>query len=335
MMKKLSLCTILILALLLAACSSGQLDTATTTDVPPMAAEFEMFADAAPAEAAAPTIQREASVDMADNFAGDAAFDPVYAANTPAPRMVIRSADMALATYNFEDTITGMENILTNRGGFIESSHQWMAPAGRDDELLWRAEFILRVPVGLFDQVNRELVALAHIQRLSTASEDVTLEFSDLGSRLRIREEELRRVELMLDAATELTDIINLEAQLTTLRLAVDAYSRRMTEIDHLASFSTIGLTVYEVMAADDADEDADEDALIYPIADVDDTFGTRFRHAFSASLDLMTGILAGLAIFIAWAGLPLLLLGIVAFITIKILKKSGWRRAPFRNRAE
>jgi len=326
-MRKTSLCILLIFVLLFAACSRGDTDaigmpmsqetvtdTLVSTPIPTADAQNQ-FAAAEP----------ETSFEL--SLVADEDFEPVPVSGETAaiPRMIIRSADMGLQTYYFEETVTNIQGIMNNRGGFVENSRQWMATASRNcDTLLWRAEFILRVPVGLFDQVNRELVALGQVRRFSTTSEDVTLEFNDLGSRLRIREEELRRTEVMLDAATELTDIINLESRLTTLRLAVDAYRRRMTEIDQLASFSTIHMTVYEVIESDEEYEEA-----YYPIL-YNDTFGTRIIGAFSASVDFITAVATNIAVFLALVGLPLILFAAVGFVIYLILKKAGLWKRPF-----
>ena len=342
--RKISICALLIIILTFAACGSGMNDAAEfTVDVAPMAAPApDMVAespdaiteDAAPRQRAATvddSVPAASSADYAAEYIQFEAMDviPEFTLGEPtAPRMIIRSADMGLSTYDFEGTVTGIERIMTNRGGFIENAHQRMEPAAHDNTLLlWRAEFVLRVPVGLFDQVNRELVALAQVRRFSTISEDVTLEFNDLGSRLRIREEELRRVELMLEAAENLTDIINLEAQVTTLRLAVDAYQRRMTEIDQLASFSTIRMVVYEVVEI----EEAEEDEVYYPIAYYDDTFGSRFSKAFFASVDFITVVLTNVAVFLALVGLPVILIAGVVFILYRIFVKTGLVKIRFR----
>jgi len=245
-------------------------------------------------------------------------------------RMIIRSADMGISTYYFEETVTGIEDIAALRGGFIENSRQWMQPAAHDETVLvWRAEFVLRVPVGLFDQVNRELVALAQVRHFNASSQDVTMEFNNLTSRLQIREEEKRRLEVMLDMATDLTDIIRLESQLTTLQLAVDAYSRRLTEIDQLASFSTIRLTVYETVVIpepEDEEYEEEEEEEYYPV--YIDGFGTRFLAALNASLDFVVMVLTGIAMFFAWVGLPILLVGAIGFVVYWVLKKLGlWKR--------
>jgi len=348
-MRKISICVLLILVLILAACGSGMNDTAqSTADIAPMmeAASPAPAADSVLAAESGDAALRSQRVVEADDWvpvAADADFSaeessfeqtdaiPEFTLGEPtAPRMIIRSADMGLTTYDFEGTVTGIESIMTNRGGFIENSHQWMDPASHDRTLLlWRAEFVLRVPVGLFDQVNRELVALAQVQRFSTISEDVTLEFNDLGSRLRIRQEELRRVELMLEAAENLTDIINLEAQVTTLRLAVDAYQRRMTEIDQLASFSTIRIAVYEVVEIEEPEEEEEE--IYHPIAYYDDTFGSRFLGAFSASVDFITAVFTNVAVFLALVGLPVIIVAGVGFILYRIFIKTGLVKVKFR----
>ena len=276
----------------------------------PMASTYvamDAFADASPAPPQAAPESAESSFELT---IGDA---------SSVQRMIIRSAHIGLRTYDFEDTIAGIERIMTTRGGFIENSRQWMAEIS--DELLWRAEFTLRVPVGLFDQVNRELVALAQVRQFSTASEDVTMEFHDLASRLIIREEEMRRVEVMLAAATDTADIIRLESQLTNLRLAVDAYQRRMTEIDQLAGFSTIRVMVYETMPDLEPEEEVYE---YYPLPyTYDDGFGTRIGNAFSASIDFCITVLTYLAMFFAAVGLPVILLAGIGFIAYVIIKRT------------
>ena len=354
--RKISTCVILMFVLIFAACSRGDMgDTADnvadvsfrTGSIPPAPAvesapsmDAPTFASPQDVDDWSPAYISASAVSVADDAADDFQLEtmdsfPEFTLGEPvAPRMIIRSADMGLSTYYFEDTVTGIERIMANRGGFVENSHQWMVPASHDNTLLlWRAEFVLRVPVGLFDQVNRELVALAQVQRFSTVSEDVTLEFSDLGSRLRIREEELRRVELMLDAAENLRDIINLEAQVTTLHLAVDAYQRRMTEIDQLASFSTIRIAVHEVVEIEEVEEEEkekEEEEEYYPVAYYD-TFGTRFTGAFSASVDFITVVLTNVAVFLALVGLPFILIAGVVFILYKINKKIGFMKIRFR----
>jgi len=313
-MKKISL--LLALILFLAACSNDM------SMEPTASADFGPAIQAPPAPPAMldEAVLFSASIAEFDNWVERSVLTPEPGGGTvssepsilPLQRLIIRTADIQLRTCEFHQTITDIEQIVSARGGFIENSRKWADPAWHDRSIqLWRVEYTLRVPVGLFDQTNRELTELAQVQRFSTTSEDATMEFSDLASRVRIREEELRRVELMLENATEIGDIINLEARVTSIRLAVDAYHRRMTEIDQLAGFSTITMTVYEVVEIEE---------VLY----ISDSFGIRLIAGFSASLNFMTTVATGFAMFIAWVGLPAVLIGAVAFALYKVLRKIG-----------
>ncbi|MCL2378697.1 MAG: DUF4349 domain-containing protein [Defluviitaleaceae bacterium] len=235
-------------------------------------------------------------------------------------RMIIRAASMTLNTLYYDDTASGIEQVVHNRGGFIENSRQWMefCPyAG----MLWRAEYVIRVPVGLFDTTNNDLMALAQVQYFSTTSQDATHEFNDLGSRLQIREAEEVRVQRMLDEATELVDIINLEARLTNLRLVIDAYRRRREEIDQLASFSTINLSVHEVVVLPEIEEDNEDE--YYPVY-AEYTFGGRIGGAFRASVNFTGQALELIGIFLAAIILPVGLLGAVLGAAYFAVKKFG-----------
>jgi len=253
--------------------------------------------------------------------------DPTLLHTTP--RMVIRSTDMGLSTYYFSQTVAGIEEIIQNRGGFVETSNRWMASAHHDPQvMLWRADLTLRVPVGLFDRVNDELIALAQVLRFSTISQDVTREFHDITSRLHIRQEELRRVQMMLEAAEEIADILSLEMQVTTLTLAISAYQRRLTEIDQLASFSTIKVRVYETVVFEDAEEYEEEECLVAYA----DGFGTRLRGAFASSFEFVTVLLSNIALLLAYAGLPVLIILAAGYALYKTLKKLGLWKRPFKS---
>ena len=239
-------------------------------------------------------------------------------------RMIIRAATMRLSTLYFADTTASIESIVANRGGFVENSRQWMVNC-QDAGMLWRAEYVIRVPVGLFDTTNNELMALAQVQYFSTTSQDATHEFNDLGSRLQIREAEEVRVQRMLEEATELADIINLEARLTSLRLVIDAYLRRREEIDQLASFSTINLAVHEVVVLPEIIEEEDEEDEYNPIVY---TFSDRIGTAFRASANFTSMALETIGVFLALIILPVGLLGAVLGLILVIIKRVSGRSA-------
>ncbi|MCL2223424.1 MAG: DUF4349 domain-containing protein [Defluviitaleaceae bacterium] len=237
-----------------------------------------------------------------------------------AQRRVIRNSDIAIETLYFDETVEELARIIAVNGGFIETSSQRLATR-RDGQEFWQAEYVIRVPVARFDTANQNITELGQITRFTTNSEDVTMLFLDLQSRLSIREEEERRVEAMRDAATTLQDKLALERQLSDLRVIVDRYRRRMTEIDQLASFSTIRLAIREIHEIIEPEE---EEYIPYVPAEppAPDGFGTRLATAFGTSLDFSASLFTSLAIIFVSLLPPIALLALPAYGIFRFLKK-------------
>ena len=231
-------------------------------------------------------------------------------------RMVIRNASMSLDTTRFSYTFSAVERTVALYGGFIENSSTWLSTNHMGEEF-WRADFVLRVPVDYFDTVNNDIMALGEVVNFSTTSEDVTMQFQDLESRLRIREEEERRIEAMLENTANLEELIRLESRLANLRLVMERYTRRMIEIDQLASFATINLSLREVS----------EEDIVALYTDI--TFIDRIAGAFDTSINITLGLLEGFAVLIASIVLPITILSLPVLGAVMFVKKVLIRNAP------
>jgi hypothetical protein len=144
------------------------------------------------------------------------------------------------------------------------------------------------------------------------------MQFQDIESRLNIREEEERRILAMIESTGSLEELIRLEARLGDLRLAIERYRRRMMEIDHMASFSTIDLMLSEVS----------EDEAIVPL---DASFGDRMAAGFQGSVEFSLRLLEGVAMLAAMVALPLFIISLPVlaafFIIRRINRGSAGRR--------
>lgn len=229
-------------------------------------------------------------------------------------RRVIRNSSLSVDTLHFDETRSDLERVVALNGGFIETSSQRIITTRLPEREFWQAEFVIRVPVDRFDAVNEIITDLGQVTRFVTNSEDVTMLFLDLQSRLAIRVEEERRVEAMRDAAANLQDLLALERQLSDLRIVVDRYRRRMTEIDRLASFSTIRVSIREA--------EEDEEYAPYITAYPPNDFGTRIISAFDTSVNFSVFIFEIFAVIVATLILPLSLLAVPVFGGFKIYKK-------------
>ena len=178
------------------------------------------------------------------------------------------------------------------------------------------AEYTLRVPVDNFDTVNRLISALGTVLSFSSTSEDVTLRFQDLESRLNIRLEEERRLLAMIENAGELEDLINLEARLADLRITIESIRRSMTDMDHLAAFSTIHLSIREV---------SEEDTAV----PVWYGFNDRLISAFGDSFTFSAMLVEGFFVLIAYLILPVSIIFIPVLIVLLVMKKIKNNKTP------
>jgi len=225
-------------------------------------------------------------------------------------RMVVRNSSLTIETTQFDYVVHEVDRIISRYGGFVESSNQWLSRRARRDEDFWNASYTLRIPVDNFDAANRDLQALGYLVDFSTFSEDVTMRFADMESRLQIRLEEERRILEMIETTDDLSDLIRLEARLADLLIAIDMHRRSMTELDMLASFSTINLFISEV---------EEEGAAIAYV----DNFGGRISEAFAGSVEISVLILEGLAIMIATIILPLAIMGLIVFGIFLLVRRA------------
>ena len=225
-------------------------------------------------------------------------------------RMVVRNSNIILETSQFLHAVHEVDRIVARHGGFIESSNQWLSGRARSDEDFWNASYTLRIPVDNFDAANRDLQALGYLRDFSTFSEDVTMQFADMESRLQIRLEEERRIMAMIENTEDLSELIRLEARLSDLLIAIDAHKRSMTELDMLASFSTIHLSISE----------AEEEGIVPVYLD---GFGGRIAEAFAGSVEFTVLLLEGFAILLASVILPLAIMGLIIFGIFLLVKRA------------
>jgi len=299
---------LIIFAVLLAACGGGSVTYAPVPEAAPVAAEAPRSLLAETQIAWDMDVDFNMTEESFTSWSYDIALSPTPAPNTILDeRMVIRNSNISLDVSDFNGTVVTIEEIINSYGGFVENADQWQFFENR---LLWQGNFTLRVPVAHFDTVNGLITELGHVTNFSAWSEDVTLQFTDMQSRLAVREEEERRILSVLESTDDLEILIELEARLANTRIVLERYRRRMTELDHLASFSTITVWLRE----------ASENEYVFSIFD---GFTGRIASAFSNSVSLGFMFLEGIGVVIAALAVPVSLMAVFALIVYRIFKKA------------
>ena len=255
MKKKLLTLLLIVLMLFTTACGNGAGKSAAATE-------------AAYDEASYP-----AAEEWTDSSLTEEDFQVTGAVETN--RKLIRSASMTLETLHFDQTIADVTALVSDLGGYMESTHieGESARSGYTNER--SAEFTARVPVSSYDTAKEELAQLGSVRERSENAEDVTEQYYDVQAELDALKIQQERLLAMMEQADKMEDLIALEEALTDVRARINERTSAIRRYDGLIEYATIYLTVNEVV------EYAE-------LAEKPATFGQRVAETFKGSLEFI-----------------------------------------------
>ena len=171
-------------------------------------------------------------------------------------RTIIRNGSVSLVVESVDATFQSVTSVATSNGGFVADSTFWSVtppsdvPADEMEASSRRARLTLRVPAERFDAVLADLRALAvDVSSVSTSSQDVTEEFTDLESQLR----NMRAIEAtyigLLDDAQGVEEIFLVQDRLNQTRAQIEQIQGRINLLDSLSDLATLHVELVPVQA--------------------------------------------------------------------------------------
>lgn len=246
-----------------------------------------------------------------------------------APEKIIYSGSAELETMDFDAALTGLEALLADSGGFVQSSSingtdfYTQHGGGRS---LRTAEFVLRIPAERFSSFQESLKTLGNLPYSSTNAENISMLYSDTESRLNAAKIKEERLLSLLSQATNMEDILAIENSLSNVRYEIESLDSQLKNWDSQVSYSTLLVNIREVTLYT---EDS-TDTLSY---------GQQLREAFTRSLKAMGRFFKDLLKFFVAASPTLVLLGVIAVAVVFIVKdtkkKLSKKAAAIRNSNE
>jgi hypothetical protein len=106
----------------------------------------------------------------------------------------------------------------------------------------------VRIPVDKFDAFKAAVEKIGNLERSSTNSSDVTEEFYDIEARLKNKTVEEKRLIQHLEKSTaKLSDILEVEKELSRVRGEIEQMQGRLNMLSNLTSLTNIDVSVREV----------------------------------------------------------------------------------------
>jgi len=295
-------------ALLLTACGGSK--TSGTREEETYAASAKSYSYAMDSEEMDVPMATEASAGLGYAENGTAVTEAELAgsntAETPVnERKLIRNINISLETEKFDSVKANVKKNIEALGGYIENSSEYLG--GYYSNSNRNACITARIPAEKTDQFINTSFSDAYITSMDESTEDVSLRYSDLQTKLKTLEAERDRLMELIGEAEDVDSIIALEARLSEIRYELESIQSNLKSYDNRVTYSTVWINISEVKRVE---------------ASVKATFGERVASGFRSSTEaLFEGIQDFAVWFISNILSILLFAGIVTGIVLLIRK--------------
>jgi hypothetical protein len=157
-------------------------------------------------------------------------------------RMVERRAQLVLTAADFEKARTALETIVRRHGGYTGA-----LTVTSQNAAARTLDATLRVPADQLDAVLTELKGLGRVEEESQSGEEVTEQYVDLEARLaNARNTENRLTDLLRERTGKLSDVLEVEQQLSRVRGEVEQMEAQRKNLSNLVDFATVSVKLTE-----------------------------------------------------------------------------------------
>lgn len=163
---------------------------------------------------------------------------------------IIYTGSADIETQNFKQTLADIERLVSEIGGFIQSSYVQdndFYTAQYGGKTYRTACYELRIPVEKFDGVMNELSSLGNVPYSSVNAENITEQYTDTQARMTSSKAEESRLLELLDKANTVDEMLQIESHLSDIRYEIEHLSSLIKNWDSHISYSTLTLNVSEV----------------------------------------------------------------------------------------
>jgi hypothetical protein len=178
----------------------------------------------------------EPAPDMEPTVQPEPLENPTDTPKQPAPvaqkRQIIYTATMQVSVFDLEHSLEIVESLPDRYGGWM---HQ------RVDN-----QIVLRIPAERLAEVMATVAELGVVDYRLLEALDVTAEYTDLDSRIRILTEMQAQLQALLAKATSVEQALEIRRALDQITLELEAARAQMRELSKSIAFSTLILNLVE-----------------------------------------------------------------------------------------
>lgn len=167
-------------------------------------------------------------------------------------RKIIETVSYYSQTKDFDSFVSSLQKKILSAGGYIESSTLYGKEYNSSDSR--RAIIKARIPQKESADFSSYIENNSNVTRKEISTDDITLKYVDVQSRISALESEKTSLEAMLDKADSIDSLLKIKSQLTDVIYQLDSYKSQLRTYDNLVDYTTVNITVSEVRRFSDTE---------------------------------------------------------------------------------
>ena len=153
---------------------------------------------------------------------------------------IIKSAQLRFESNNIDETYLQIQKIATTAKATITSDI-----SGKEYDAIFR-NLTIRIPNKNFDSFIATISqGVKHFDTKEITQQDVTEEYIDVESRMLAKKKLEARYLQLLQKATKISEMLEIEKQLSAIREEIEAKEGQLNYMQNRVSFSTITIEMY------------------------------------------------------------------------------------------
>lgn len=231
-------------------------------------------------------------------------------------RKIVYSVDLSLQTTDFDAGVAGLPELVQSFGGHVQDSY--VEGTNMHDKYYSRgASFTARIPSDKLDAFLGSLGEGYHVVYQHKSSSDISGQYYDTAARLNSLRVQEERLTAMLESATELEYLLQVERELADVLYQIETMTSALNRMDSSVNLSTVTIHLQEVSAYEDGEP------VSKPV-----TFGERVGETIGDSWRGFIDFCQGFVLFLI-ALVPFLpLIAVIVVIVWLVVRRRRKRRA-------
>ncbi|MBR6186694.1 MAG: DUF4349 domain-containing protein [Clostridia bacterium] len=177
-----------------------------------------------------------------------AAEEPMVSGEETRQEKIIRTASFTIKTTAYDQDVQQLKDLTALVQGRIE---HFSSSGDQKSGQTRSASMTLRIPSQRLDEFLSGAQEIGNITAMTQEMQDVSDSYYDVQTRLNTQKEKMSRLQTMMQNATDMSDLIELESAIADTQYQIDRYTGQLRSYDSKVDYSTVYITIRETRATE------------------------------------------------------------------------------------